>query len=135
MRQFGKCILEHVSDTRGLACGLKFLCSSGSSLSAVLLGLRHAVKLVPSFLLNIYRVLEILIHGLCLGVSLLTLLCVTSFLFGLEKLLITFTYHFWRIFCFYYWEVKLCIPFIIGKMWFSRDDIACSFHLCSLAFI
>ncbi|XP_062110921.1 uncharacterized protein LOC133822564 isoform X2 [Humulus lupulus] len=46
VRQFGKCILEHVSDTRGLACGLKFLCSSGSSLSAVFLGLRHAVKLV-----------------------------------------------------------------------------------------
>ncbi|PON78563.1 P-loop containing nucleoside triphosphate hydrolase [Parasponia andersonii] len=46
VRQFGKCILEHVSDTRGLACGLKFLCSSGSSLSSVVLGLRHAVKLV-----------------------------------------------------------------------------------------
>lgn len=46
MRQFGKCILEHVSDTRGLASGLKFLCSSGSSLSAILLGLKHAVKLV-----------------------------------------------------------------------------------------
>ncbi|XP_030499717.2 uncharacterized protein LOC115715063 isoform X1 [Cannabis sativa] len=46
VRQFGKYILEHVSDTKGLACGLKFLCSSGSSLSAVFLGLRHAVKLV-----------------------------------------------------------------------------------------
>ncbi|EXC33624.1 hypothetical protein L484_013821 [Morus notabilis] len=45
VRQFGKCILEHVSDTRGLASGLKFLCSSGSSLSAILLGLKHAVKL------------------------------------------------------------------------------------------
>lgn len=46
VRQFGKSILEHVSDTRGLACGLNFLCSSNSSLSAVLLGLKHAVKLV-----------------------------------------------------------------------------------------
>lgn len=46
VRQFGKCILEQVSNTRGLACGLKFLCSYGSSLFAILLGLRHAVRLV-----------------------------------------------------------------------------------------
>ncbi|GLU21867.1 hypothetical protein SLE2022_379790 [Rubroshorea leprosula] len=46
VRQFGKCILEQVSSTRGLDSGLKFLCSNGSSLSAVFLGLRHALKLV-----------------------------------------------------------------------------------------
>lgn len=46
MRQFGKCMLEHVSDTRGLACGLKFLSSCHSSLSAVFVGVRHALKLV-----------------------------------------------------------------------------------------
>ncbi|XAR49780.1 DNA helicase [Bertholletia excelsa] len=45
-RQVGRRILEQVSDTRGLACGLQFLCSSSSSLSAVLIGLRHALKLV-----------------------------------------------------------------------------------------
>ncbi|KAG2728428.1 hypothetical protein I3760_01G205000 [Carya illinoinensis] len=46
IRQFGKCILEQVSDTRGLSCGLKFLCSSGCSLSAIFQGFRHACKLV-----------------------------------------------------------------------------------------
>ncbi|XP_007023652.2 PREDICTED: uncharacterized protein LOC18595576 isoform X2 [Theobroma cacao] len=46
VRQFGKCILEQVSNTRGLGCGLKFLCSNSLSLSAVYLGLRHALKLV-----------------------------------------------------------------------------------------
>lgn len=46
VRQFGKCILEQVSNTRGLASGLKFLCSSTSSLSAIFLGLKHALKLV-----------------------------------------------------------------------------------------
>ncbi|PQP99297.1 hypothetical protein Pyn_15331 [Prunus yedoensis var. nudiflora] len=46
VRKFGKCIVEQVSNTQGLASSLKFLCSYGSSLSAVLLGLRHAVKLV-----------------------------------------------------------------------------------------
>ncbi|KAJ7962656.1 p-loop nucleoside triphosphate hydrolase superfamily protein [Quillaja saponaria] len=45
IRQFGKCILEQVSDTRGLSCGLRFLCSYKLSLSATLLGLRHATKL------------------------------------------------------------------------------------------
>ncbi|XP_038693158.1 uncharacterized protein LOC119991046 isoform X2 [Tripterygium wilfordii] len=44
MRQFGKCILEQFSKSRGLASGLKFLCSSRSSLSATFLGLRHALK-------------------------------------------------------------------------------------------
>ncbi|KAG8653205.1 hypothetical protein MANES_06G179400v8 [Manihot esculenta] len=46
VRQVGKSLLEQVSNTRGLACGLKFLCSSGSSLSTIFLGLRHALKVV-----------------------------------------------------------------------------------------
>ncbi|KAL5758782.1 hypothetical protein ACOSP7_021393 [Xanthoceras sorbifolium] len=46
VRQCSKSILEQVSNTRGLACGLKFLCSNGSSLSAIFLGFRHALKLV-----------------------------------------------------------------------------------------
>ncbi|XP_075666212.1 uncharacterized protein LOC142636030 isoform X1 [Castanea sativa] len=46
VRQLGKCILEQVSNTRGLSCGLKFLCSNGYSLSAIFLGLRHSCKLV-----------------------------------------------------------------------------------------
>ncbi|KAH9668004.1 p-loop containing nucleoside triphosphate hydrolases superfamily protein [Citrus sinensis] len=45
VRQFGKCILEQVSNTRGLASGLKFLSSSTSSLSTIFLGLKHALKL------------------------------------------------------------------------------------------
>ncbi|KAA8541523.1 hypothetical protein F0562_022675 [Nyssa sinensis] len=54
VRQVGRCILEQVSNTRGLACGLQFLCSCSSSLSAVLLGLKHALQLVQmdSILLN-----------------------------------------------------------------------------------
>ncbi|XP_052181406.1 uncharacterized protein LOC127794403 isoform X2 [Diospyros lotus] len=46
-RQAGRRILEQISNTRGLACGLQFLCSCSSSLSAVLFGLRLALKLVP----------------------------------------------------------------------------------------
>ncbi|KAK8514255.1 hypothetical protein V6N13_063157 [Hibiscus sabdariffa] len=46
VRQFGKSILEQVSNTRGLGCGLKFLCSDVLSLSAVYLGLKHSLKLV-----------------------------------------------------------------------------------------
>ncbi|KAL5065976.1 hypothetical protein RYX36_027713 [Vicia faba] len=46
IRQFGKSMLEQVSDTRGLSCGLKFLCSHRPSLHATLLGLKHAMKLV-----------------------------------------------------------------------------------------
>ncbi|KAF9612426.1 hypothetical protein IFM89_000174 [Coptis chinensis] len=46
VRQVDRLILEHVSSTRGLAPGLQFLCSSGSSLSAIYLGLRHTLKLV-----------------------------------------------------------------------------------------
>ncbi|XP_059642145.1 uncharacterized protein LOC132284095 isoform X2 [Cornus florida] len=54
VRHVGRRILEQVSNTRGLACGLQFLCSCSSSLSAILLGLRHALKLVQldSVLLN-----------------------------------------------------------------------------------
>lgn len=39
-------MLEQVSDTRGLSCGLKFLCSYKLSLYATILGLKHAMKLV-----------------------------------------------------------------------------------------
>ncbi|EEF48714.1 splicing endonuclease positive effector sen1, putative [Ricinus communis] len=71
VRQVGKCLLEQVSNTRGLACGLEFLCSSGSSLSATYSGLRHALKVVsdqillndiysPLFQMTCVRVLEIL---------------------------------------------------------------------------
>ncbi|EYU21195.1 hypothetical protein MIMGU_mgv1a000059mg [Erythranthe guttata] len=45
-RQVGRLILEQVSNVRGLTCGLQFLCSAPSSLAAVLLGLRHALKLM-----------------------------------------------------------------------------------------
>ncbi|KAI4355924.1 hypothetical protein L6164_004648 [Bauhinia variegata] len=46
VRQFGKCMLEQVSDTHGLSSGLNFLCSCKLSLSATFLGLKHAMKLV-----------------------------------------------------------------------------------------
>ncbi|KAI9084552.1 hypothetical protein K1719_033540 [Acacia pycnantha] len=46
VRQFGKCILEQVSDTRGFSCGLRFLCSCKVSMSASFLGLKHAMKLI-----------------------------------------------------------------------------------------
>ncbi|XP_057968938.1 uncharacterized protein LOC131158231 isoform X2 [Malania oleifera] len=54
VRQVGKCILEQVSNTRGLANGLQFLCSSLPSLSATFFGLKHALKSVEldSGLLN-----------------------------------------------------------------------------------
>ncbi|KZV27524.1 hypothetical protein F511_04575 [Dorcoceras hygrometricum] len=45
-RQVARLILEQVSDLRGLTSGLQFLCSTSLSLSALLLGLRHALKLV-----------------------------------------------------------------------------------------
>ncbi|KAF7814641.1 helicase SEN1-like [Senna tora] len=45
VRKFGKCILEQVSNTRGLSSGLMFLCSCKVSLSATFLGLKHAMKL------------------------------------------------------------------------------------------
>ncbi|TKY47970.1 Helicase SEN1 [Spatholobus suberectus] len=46
VRQFGKSMLEQVSDTRGLSSGLKFLCSHKPSLYATILGLKHAMKMV-----------------------------------------------------------------------------------------
>ncbi|KAI3948731.1 hypothetical protein MKW92_048417 [Papaver armeniacum] len=51
VRQVDRLILEHVSNTKGLASGLQFLCSSGASLSAVYLGLIHALKLVMCYVL------------------------------------------------------------------------------------
>ncbi|EPS66614.1 hypothetical protein M569_08161, partial [Genlisea aurea] len=45
-RKVGKLVLEKVSGVRGLTCGLKFMCSSPAALRAILLGLRHALKLV-----------------------------------------------------------------------------------------
>ncbi|KAL6846836.1 hypothetical protein ACP4OV_024284 [Aristida adscensionis] len=48
VRQVGRAILEHVSQSRGLTSGLQFLCSSASSLSALYLGLRYAVQLVET---------------------------------------------------------------------------------------
>ncbi|KAG8049768.1 hypothetical protein GUJ93_ZPchr0009g1168 [Zizania palustris] len=48
LRQVGRAILEHASQTRGLTSGLQFLCSSASSMSATFLGLRYAVQLVES---------------------------------------------------------------------------------------
>ncbi|XP_031745144.1 uncharacterized protein LOC101216410 isoform X2 [Cucumis sativus] len=55
VRQFGKHVLEQISDTKGLSCGLEFLCSSEHSLSAVFLGMRHALKLMTCV-----RLLEII---------------------------------------------------------------------------
>ncbi|XP_051129452.1 uncharacterized protein LOC127250300 isoform X2 [Andrographis paniculata] len=45
-RQVGRLMLEQVSDVRGLTGGLQFLCCTQSSLLGILLGLRHALKLV-----------------------------------------------------------------------------------------
>ncbi|KAK8967609.1 putative helicase MAGATAMA 3 [Platanthera guangdongensis] len=44
VRKAGKIILEHMSSNRLLTSGLQFLCSSASSLSSVLLGLRFMFK-------------------------------------------------------------------------------------------
>ncbi|KAF6141788.1 hypothetical protein GIB67_027966 [Kingdonia uniflora] len=46
VRQVDRLILEHVSKTQGLSCALQFLCTSGSSLSAIFSGLKHTLKLV-----------------------------------------------------------------------------------------
>ncbi|XP_019707473.1 uncharacterized protein [Elaeis guineensis] len=56
IRQVDRVILEHVSNTRGLTSGLQFLCSSPSSLSAMFLGLRFALKQIQadSFLGNFH---------------------------------------------------------------------------------
>lgn len=45
-RQVSRLILEQFSGEKGLTSGLQFLCSSQSSLAAIFLGLRHALKLV-----------------------------------------------------------------------------------------
>uniref|UniRef100_F6GYM0 Helicase SEN1 beta-barrel domain-containing protein n=1 Tax=Vitis vinifera TaxID=29760 RepID=F6GYM0_VITVI len=54
VRQVGKCLLEQVSNMRGLAHCLQFLCSCTLSMSATYNGLRHALRLVQvdSVLLN-----------------------------------------------------------------------------------
>ncbi|KAG2259555.1 hypothetical protein Bca52824_078849 [Brassica carinata] len=44
IRQFGKSMLEHVSNTRGLSCGLKFLCSQSSHLVYVFSGASHVLQ-------------------------------------------------------------------------------------------
>ncbi|XP_038985729.1 uncharacterized protein LOC103713146 isoform X2 [Phoenix dactylifera] len=56
IRQVDRVILEHVSNTRGLTSGLQFLCSSASSLSAMFLGMRFALKQIQadSFLGNFH---------------------------------------------------------------------------------
>ncbi|XP_030546834.1 uncharacterized protein LOC115752685 isoform X1 [Rhodamnia argentea] len=46
VRHSAKSILEQVSGTRGLTCGLKYLCSFSLSLSAVLSGLKHALLIL-----------------------------------------------------------------------------------------
>ncbi|KAG8380280.1 hypothetical protein BUALT_Bualt07G0176900 [Buddleja alternifolia] len=65
-RQVGRLILEQVSNMRGLTFGLKFLCSTPSSLLSVLSGLRHALQLVQldSVLLN-FQTLHHLFFVLC----------------------------------------------------------------------
>ncbi|KAL8458916.1 hypothetical protein ACS0TY_036417 [Phlomoides rotata] len=65
-RQVGRLILEQVSNTRGLTCGLQFLCSTPSSLLAILTGFRHALELVQldSVLLN-FQTLHHLFFILC----------------------------------------------------------------------
>eukprot|EP01018_Ginkgo_biloba_P027712 Gb_33974 [translate_table: standard] len=46
VRQVDRIILEQVSNAKGLVSGLRFLCSSQASLSAMSLGLRYAIKLL-----------------------------------------------------------------------------------------
>ncbi|KAL5699448.1 hypothetical protein ACHQM5_030351 [Ranunculus cassubicifolius] len=57
VRQVDRLIVEHVSKTKGLASGLQFLCSCASSLSALYMGLRHALRLVQldSVLSNFHK--------------------------------------------------------------------------------
>nr|XP_043617923.1 uncharacterized protein LOC122589673 isoform X2 [Erigeron canadensis] len=45
-RQVGRRILEQIANTRGLLSCLQFLCSCSASISAVILGMRHAQKLL-----------------------------------------------------------------------------------------
>jgi len=56
VRQFGKSMLEQISDTRGLSSGLKFLCSHKTSLHATILGLKHAMELVI-ILANVFLII------------------------------------------------------------------------------
>lgn len=58
VRQFGKSMLEQVSHTRGLSCGLKFLCSHKLSLYATISGFKHAMKLVI-FLANVFLIMSL----------------------------------------------------------------------------
>lgn len=67
VRQFGKSMLEQVSDTWGLSSGLKFLCSHNPSLYAIILGLKHAMKLVI-FLANVFLIIMWLVSTLSLCV-------------------------------------------------------------------
>ncbi|KAL4205316.1 hypothetical protein AMTRI_Chr01g114000 [Amborella trichopoda] len=48
VRQVDRFILEHLSNSRCLASGLHFLCSTVVSLSAIFVGLRYAMKLVQA---------------------------------------------------------------------------------------
>lgn len=59
-------ILEQFSGEKGLTSGLQFLCSSQSSLAAIFLGLRHALKLVhlDAVLLN-FQMLHHFFFVLC----------------------------------------------------------------------
>ncbi|ESQ35132.1 hypothetical protein EUTSA_v10006526mg [Eutrema salsugineum] len=59
LRQFGKSMLEHVSNTRGLSCGLKFLCSQNSHLQFVFYGARHVLQQVHlSSVLQSFQILH-----------------------------------------------------------------------------
>ncbi|CAH2037301.1 unnamed protein product [Thlaspi arvense] len=59
IRQFGKSMLEHVSNTRGLSCGLKFLCSQSSHLLFVFSGVRHVLQQVHlSSVLQSFQILH-----------------------------------------------------------------------------
>ncbi|AEE29498.2 P-loop containing nucleoside triphosphate hydrolases superfamily protein [Arabidopsis thaliana] len=59
VRQFGKSMLEHVSNTRGLSCGLKFLCSQTSHLLFVSSGVRHVLQQVHlSSVLQSFQILH-----------------------------------------------------------------------------
>ncbi|XP_047313495.1 helicase SEN1 isoform X2 [Impatiens glandulifera] len=64
-RQVGKRILEQVSNTRGLTSSLQFLCSSLSSLSALFLGFRHALKQVQADSVLPFQALHHLFFVLC----------------------------------------------------------------------
>ncbi|XP_010462744.1 PREDICTED: uncharacterized protein LOC104743346 [Camelina sativa] len=59
VRQFGKSMLEHVSNTRGLSCGLKFFCSQSSHLLFVSSGVRRVLQQVHlSSVLQSFQILH-----------------------------------------------------------------------------